>query len=59
MTERGRLEDIMLLDLKMEDAATSQRMKAETRKGKETDFPLEHPEGMQPCHQFDLGVSDQ
>ena len=49
--QRDRFEDPKLPVLKMKKVAVSQEMQAasEPRKDKEPDFPLEPPEGTQPC----------
>lgn len=48
---RERLEDMMLLALKVEDGPCAEecRQPLKAGKSKETDSSLEHPEGMQPC----------
>lgn len=55
MKVRERLEDAKLLALKTEEGALSQGMQVASWKGEETDFPLEPPDGMQPCSHLDVG----
>ena len=53
---RERLEDTTLPALKMKEGALSQGTQAASgsQKRKETDSPLEPPEGSQPCQHLDF-----
>ena len=58
--ERERFEDAVLLVLRMEEEATSQRRQVASRslKGQGQDFPLKPPEGTSPANTWILAQGD-